>query len=278
MVRVSHQGPEATQGRIILWVEDTLTKEYLLKIWGNDSRIFNIRVAPGRDSIKAVVHDLWKDGVTNVFGLVDKDFGPDAPQNWNNPQATVFRLPVFEVENYLLDWTALAGCGENALNRTTEYLEEKARAVAGAMIWWMSCRAVLDCFNVTMTGDFPQHPGLGAVPDRNSAILHIQNAPWYQELAGQAGRITAPGRLDNDLDNQHAVWRACLASGEWTRQFSGKEIFRAIRGTMVKQAGRTTAQMDEDLAKAVGEWQFANNAVPSDIADLSQTLKAQAGI
>ncbi|HRX66613.1 DUF4435 domain-containing protein, partial [Mesotoga sp.] len=89
---------------VILLVEDVLTKEYLIRIWQPDDKYFSILVAYGRESVRAVTHDLRTAGFKNVFGVIDRDFGTSNCDRWTQvlSNEAVFILPVFEIENYLL--------------------------------------------------------------------------------------------------------------------------------------------------------------------------------
>ncbi|PNE20260.1 hypothetical protein V511_09585 [Mesotoga sp. Brook.08.YT.4.2.5.1] len=90
---------------VVFLVEDVLTKEYLIRIWQPDDKYFYILVAYGRESVRAVTHDLRTAGFRNVFGLIDRDFGTSNYDSWIQvlSNEAVFILPVFEIENYLLD-------------------------------------------------------------------------------------------------------------------------------------------------------------------------------
>ena len=96
--------PELTQRKLSLWVEDPLTREYLLSVWQSDTRFLDVRVGGGHETIRATVHDLRSQGVGNVFGVADRDFGPTNRPQWGNMASglEVFRLDSFEMENLLL--------------------------------------------------------------------------------------------------------------------------------------------------------------------------------
>jgi len=101
MTLATHLSTALASRKVVLWVEDTLTREYLLRLWQPEDINFNILVGGGNNIIKAVVHDLRLEGHDNVFGLSDRDFGKDNKASWNNINLPieVFRLPALEIEN-----------------------------------------------------------------------------------------------------------------------------------------------------------------------------------
>lgn len=275
----THAAPATTLARIVLWVEDPLTKEYLHRVWQNDVKLFDIRVGGGNEGIRATVHDQRARGATNVFGLIDRDFGNSNRAQWLNPASglEVFVPDVHEMENYLLDWPALEGCGENRLGRTQADVAARAEAHAQTMVWWMSCRAVIAKYRNVVCDDFPVHPKVTEIPDQSAAQTYLSTCPWYGSIKARVDAMVASGALGNDLAQAHSTWSADLTSGRWTRRFSGKEIFRAIRGHVLIRGG-PASELDVDLAKSVGEWQHVNNRVPQDMRDILQSLRKRVGL
>jgi hypothetical protein len=95
---------------LVLWVEDPLTRDYLDAIWTDPDIRFLI--AGGNESIPTVVEGARSDGHAHVFGFIDRDFRTSNRARWANPasRVSVFIPEAHEVENYLLDVDALAGC------------------------------------------------------------------------------------------------------------------------------------------------------------------------
>ena len=94
-------------GQINLWVEDDLTRAYLSALW-NDSAV-KFLIGGGRDGVVAILRDAHDAGYTNVFGVIDRDHGRSNHGDWLKPSRTIrtFVLPRHEIENYLLDTSAL---------------------------------------------------------------------------------------------------------------------------------------------------------------------------
>lgn len=147
MTKTSDLQPFLSQKPIVLIVEDRMTKQYLIHAWGADELFFNILAAGGNRTVRGVVEDLRKHGHENVFGLVDRDFGEDNVAKWPNPGGPpVFRPSFHELENFLLNWPALAGCDLNQNRptpRTAQEIEKTANAEAKKQPWWLAWRKCL---------------------------------------------------------------------------------------------------------------------------------------
>src|SRR5438093_2121566 len=94
----------------VLWVEDQASYEYLLVVW-SDPQI-RLLIGGGRDGVRGMVNQARSERHTHVFGLIDRDFDASNRGRWASPATcpSVFRPEVHEIENYLLDADALAGC------------------------------------------------------------------------------------------------------------------------------------------------------------------------
>jgi hypothetical protein len=97
---------------IKLWVEDMMTRAYLQDCW-NDPQI-GFLIAGSNEGVVSVVNHAREDGITHVFGLIDRDFGISNRNRWHAADGPcVFRPDVHEIENELLAPTHLAGCDLN---------------------------------------------------------------------------------------------------------------------------------------------------------------------
>lgn len=268
---------------VALWVEDMLTKEYLQRIWQPDDIFFQILVAGTNDSVTAVVRDLQENGYGNVFGLTDRDFHNSNRPKWNNPSPNmlIYRPDRLEIENYLLDWPALAGCDENISrrNRTQADIQQRAEGYAGRMLWWMACRKIISDYHERVVGQFPQHPKLTDISSVSEAENYIRTARnWRDQLPVHAVYINNSNNLTISLQSAHDVYQDTLNYGTWTDDFSGKEIFRAIRGFLFNDSYASADVMDTDLAKSVADWQINNNSVPNELIVLKDSIKTRVGM
>ncbi|MCX7046769.1 MAG: hypothetical protein NTX50_14945 [Candidatus Sumerlaeota bacterium] len=283
MTNGTHLQMLLTRRPIVLWVEDIVTKTYLERIWQPEETLFNICVAGGNDTVDAVVHDLRDQGYGYVFGLADRDFGNANVAQWMNPASSleVFRPSCHEIENYLLDWDALAGCEENMnrYSRLVSAIESRVRQQAQTMVWWMACRTVLSRYRSRLIGDYPKHPKIPHVASLEQAEQHIlTQRNWWCDLPTVASHIQIQGNVTMDLREEHNAHGAQLADGSWIREFAGKELFRSARGFLFETGNTAGEQMDVNLAQSVGEWQTANNKAPQELLSLKTALKNRVGI
>ncbi|MCC6156919.1 MAG: hypothetical protein IT350_02625 [Deltaproteobacteria bacterium] len=221
-------------------------------------------------------HDGW------VFGIVDRDFGTDNFDRWANPPGdlTVYRLPVFEIENYLLDFELIADCRANYANRSEDEVRSRAIQCAEAMPAWLACRDVLARCRGEMIGEYFENPTFGTIPDLAAATTYIGSQPWLRDLELRAHEVVA--NLNPYLNVAHTLRRQQLENQIWNRDFPGKEIFRTVRGYVTQTAARaregTSVQEDIDLARAIADSQRAANRIPSDLALLHDSLVRRVGL
>jgi hypothetical protein len=272
-----------SQKPIVLIVEDRITKEYLYTVWGADQQYFNILTSGGHEVVKGVVTDFRKHGHDTVFGLVDRDFGTDNVARWSATDSPpdVFQPRFHELENILLDWDALAGCGLNLRRKNPSSAVDIggwARAEATKQTWWLACRKCLSELQQSHSEDFPSVPSMGALIDFQSARTCITGSIWFNDLHARTGRILNTTELDRMLMEAHREYLNDLNTGGWTLTFSGKEIYKYILSRINGVPRTPTAEPDVDLAKSVGEWQLANSAVPKEIDDLKSVLKSRVGL
>jgi hypothetical protein len=270
------------RGQINLWVEDELSREYLSALWNDPGVAFFI--AGGNDGVRAVVQDTDPADFPNVFGVIDRDFRPTNRARWTAPGGTfrTFVLPVHEIENYLLDPTALAASRLNTLGQTGAQVEDHLRRAAGRLTWWAACREVIAELKRRFREEFVPDPGCGAVTDEAGALDHIVRSSWFARLAGECSRTTEP-EIRQLLAQAHTAALAQLAADRWRSEFAGKEIFRDVGSricdrTRLRGYHPTPAEFDIDLAKEVAAWQAANGRVPPDLADLLTALRQRIAV
>lgn len=130
--------------KLVLWVEDSLTREYLRAIW--DYPIgFVFPIGGGNESVSAIVRAFEEAGHRNVFGVTDRDFRPTNFSDWMSATKTfrTFVLPVHEIENYLLNAGALQASGYQNRGLEVAEIEEKMVKKAGDLCWWAACRETI---------------------------------------------------------------------------------------------------------------------------------------
>jgi len=265
-----------------VWVEDMLTAQYLQELWQDAGIVFH--VGGGNQTIKAVTHDAAAEGLRNVLGMVDRDFGDTNFVQWTNPAsgASVMILPGHELENYLLDEDALAGCALNNQRRTVADVAAYTRNTASLCEWQVAAAQVIASWRDTFQADFPSHPSRVAAHDQPSTLALLLLLPWYVAAVTRANAITAPGEPAAALAAAHANVTAWLSSADWKSRFPGKQIFRDVRGYIYDPAAfgapSTGIQPDIDVAVAVAIWQRSNGRVPTELQTLHAVIHAKAGV
>lgn len=79
--------PKLYRRAINVWVEDSLTSEYLKDIWVNPDVL--CLISGSADSIGAAVQDAQRNGMSNVFGIADRDFYDSNYARWGNAELRV---------------------------------------------------------------------------------------------------------------------------------------------------------------------------------------------
>src|SRR5258708_2603695 len=109
-----------TAASLVIWVEDEVTRSYLYAVWEDDASIA-IRIAGSKNAVLGIVRDARTQEHRHVFGLVDRDFQRSNKADWFDlaKDISVFVPAATEIENYLIDPEALAGCNLNTHQRGT---------------------------------------------------------------------------------------------------------------------------------------------------------------
>ena len=261
--------------KINLWVEDSITKEYLIEVWQDSS--VQIHVGGGNQTIRGIVQDASRLGLPNVFGVVDKDYGLSNRLQWENPNsgAKVFILPVHELENYLLDENALASCDLNSLHRSEQEINARLQQEAGLYEWHTSVCCVLAEWHDTILDSFPGHPARNLTTDQVTALAYLTGSLWFQNVVFRASQVTQAGEPGASLTTAHNKVTGWLHNGQWRFEFCGKEIFRGIRGYIYSQP--LPADPDIDVAKSVARRQRQVGTVPQDLLVLQSVVHTKAG-
>jgi hypothetical protein len=216
-------------------------------------------------------------GLRHVFGIVDRDFGQTNYEKWKNLDSKfqVFRLPVSEIENYLLDAKCIAGCNVNFNRRSESDIEEKIVGQARTMVCWLACRDVLAEYHDDTAKDFPCHPrqNIDSLADAES---YIRDQTWFQDIAGRVANLSS--QLPEKLRTADSNRQAQLASGSWRQEYSGKELFRAVRGYVFQPSGGSAGERDIAFARSIAKVQVQNETVPDTLQTLSSALKIRAEI
>lgn len=272
--------PGFYRGLINLWVEDTMTRDYLRKVWQDPPAIM-FYVGGGNEGVSAVLREAEIAGLNNVFAFIDRDFNASNRANWNNPVATSRRFvsSCHEIENHLLAPDALANCALNTGNRNAADIKMRMHQRATELAWWLACRCVIAETRAATLQDFPSHPKCPPVVDQTSAEAYILGLSWWAHIQAYVPSLTSAD-LCTRLAVHYANVRTWLGTDQWTVEFPGKELFLHVSGWVYSNppAGGSATLNQSDLAKSIGEWQAANNQVPQELTDLLTVLKSRAGV
>ena len=129
----------------------------------------------------------------------------------------------------------------------------------------MACRCLIAEVKASTLQDFPSHPKCPPVVDQATAEGYILGLPWWTHIQAYSPLLTG-ATLRARLAAHHVTVVSWLGNSQWTVEFPGKELFLHVSGWVYTNPPRrgSPSLNHSDLAKAVGEWQAANNQVPQD--------------
>lgn len=262
---------------INVWVEDALSSEYLNELWREPRALFLI--AGATDSVRPVVTHAVRNGAKKVFGIVDRDFEESNHSRWGNPGLFHFILPVHEMENYVLDASAIAACGINNQNRTEADIEARMQGRARALLVWMTACQVIKQIRRVCFDQFIDRPTAASLASAADISPYIQGASWYQTFAARSSQINSAQTLQTWIDDATTQLTQDLQTGNWKRTFSGKEILRDVRGFVYRPIRSAPLSVhDIDLAQSVARWQADNGKIPVELTELLNHLRTKAGL
>lgn len=263
---------------LVLWVEDEDSQTYLGELWSTER--VGLHIAGNGGAVAAVVRDARSLGHRHVFGLVDRDFGGTNRNRWIRPSddLIVYKLASLEIENLLLDPTALAACDLNRLGkkpRTTDELARRMRSEAVNILWWMAWRRVMTDLRHERLHDFPKVPRRDSVQTRNETLALLLADPWLKREMLASGPGLTDDILKGRLDKAKEDFDSLLNGDGWIEVFSGKEIFRQIAGYVWNGKGSAGRL---DLVRSVAKAQMRLGRVPAEVTELLASLTQRTGL
>lgn len=264
--------------RKTVYVEDNETASYLVKLFNDHASEVRFSVAGGCEGVKIrVAADNSNGSGMEVCGIVDRDYGPDCSSRWRDPRTKTFCLKRHEIENYALDWQALANViGQTSV--TSRDIEEYVRLIAADYIYAIASNRYLAELERTIRRKKPcektVYPkrvvDLSAVElertlkDCDAAVRYIEQSEIVSYVRTEGLRAFEGEVIRQDISNLVDELRQALESEEWIEIFPGKELLKAVRCRWVE------SMSDEDLIKRVGEVQSDNP--PSDLRDIIDAI------
>jgi len=275
----AHELYDAVVAPIIVWVEDALTEAYLNKLWADDQiRIF---VAGSGPTVEAATTDARKAKVGNVFGVRDRDFGKTNVAVWTKygREIGVYRLKRHEMENYLLDWSALAGCTENRRGKKAGDIEAEVKEHAATLDWWLATRRTLYDLSTELTKGSPAPPGQTKIKTHDDAVAYIlHHSKWYRRVCRMPETLLKEANINALLTKHQKRVHKAFNDGKWIELFPGKELLGKAKA-FIKTRPKANAKSEDfiNLALAVAEWQVKKGSQPPDLMTLRDCLIKRVG-
>jgi hypothetical protein len=275
MPLIGHLASIYARAKLVLWVEDRLTRDYLDAVWASPD--VELMVAGQRDAVAAVTRDARLD-VENVFGLQDRDFDRSNLADFaTRPERTVVRLTRFEIENYLLEPDALSAV--SAGRRPPDEVTRRLNDLAKPLVPWVACCAVLQAIGRDLTNGCPSKPpqpsGVNSVASTDDAEKYILGRAWLADAARQVDQWRAGRAVRDALEMEERRLAESLSTGRLTEVMPGKQLLGAVASWLWSDFRR---DRQDEVVRAVADWQRTNHAIPTDLLDLRQALRARVGL
>ena len=255
-----------------LWVEDSLTRQYLKAVWGEDLNLA-ILVAGGTESVRGLTSKARQAGHGCVFGICDRDFGSTNRSRWS-ATTDVFRLDMHEIENAALHDDQVLADAAAALGgrRDAKAIQSMLATTAQDCSWGMALGATLRWLHEQHNDGFPDSRGLLGVRERDAAFARIEASRWWLDTLPQLGATMARDRVAERLDAEHARFDADVATGAFRRSFAGKALLEHLASWLLQSGHSGARPRLEDLVKKVGELQRATRSVPGEIGEIERCI------
>jgi hypothetical protein len=259
---------ENLTGRLVLYVEDDLTKQYLETLFQLESGWLNIVDVGGNRAVRAMVVADREQGNKQSFGWQDKDFGEDNTAKWGQADTYVFRGTYHEIENYMLDWEAMKG-GE----KSSDYFpfQQVAHDFAEDMVFVVACWSELRALQRFIGEGFPKQAEIPELKSLDDIVCFIREQhPWIPRLNREFAVRTSEESIRRNVEEKVAQFRDAVAGDSWRTVMPGKEIFRhllhkAFHGEVDKPS----------FAKSIADWQRGHQKIPAELQRLIEILKDQ---
>ena len=171
----------------------------------------------------------------------------------------------------------MAACSVNAKGLAAATILASMRGIAAQLPWWMAARATASWLREQLLGPhLIPHPTWTLVIDRASALDSILQSQWW--VATQPGIATTlqPAAIEARLDAAYRTYTGSVTSGDWKRDFSGKEIWSQVWPRLWPNNTRDGDEMN--TVKAVASIQRMQGRVPQELADLRTALRQRVNL
>jgi hypothetical protein len=256
-----------TSQRITVFVEDSLTKEYLSIIWADSLSALDIKVAGNVSAVRSLVaYNNANRG--DCRGITDRDYRWDASDYTNN----IFTLRKHEIENYLLDARAISKSDFNAnMGLTEDAIRIKIDSFIRENKFWFACCYLLSKLNLLVTGQFPPNPNRTRILDAQTIIEYINESGYHQSLLEKLQTID-PKLIAAHVSGIVNEIEQVYSTQKQHDLFPGKEVFRYIRGILPGSNYADKLTMDIDLAKEIADNQVKAKRVPEELISIKENI------
>jgi hypothetical protein len=263
---------------LVVWVEDEATRIALTAAWPGDP--VAIHVGGGNDTVRGVVEDAWRGGLTHVFGVVDRDDGRSNIGKWPTPPKDlhVYVLPSPEVETLALDPWSLSECAYNTAARTEAEIEAKLNSIVVGMRWWAACCAVIMQVREKRNSGFPSLPPVERATNAAEALACITSAGWFSTTAATLPGYASPTWLAATLQAEETLVAAAIAAGTWRTAMPGKQVFQRISDFVFTKGSAGVADKHTALLQAVIQQQATAGRLPPELSQLRTSLRGRVGL
>ena len=277
---------------VLVYVEDVTTKVYLDELLGNNGKFVEVIVVGGRQSVLGVIEDDVRNKVTRTLGIVDRDFNSNVQGGWTLKYNRVFLLPNHEIENYLLDFDAIASYtpGGKSAPKDASHWQELAHSIAERYVYSATYNRLIAEIQSKLCQNYPEAIHLSTNPAKNcgsdpsgvvlknlnEVVSHLKAQPW---MAANPPNILAGALKNSELVKSatdiFTAFDVALHDPQdsWVRCFPGKEMFRAITTTLLKGN-----EDDANLVMWIARKQLESKTVPIAMRDCISKIVQTASV
>lgn len=259
-----------------LLLEDPRTYDYFSALFNADTSTVQMINVGGSVGVAGLVTASWEKGSqssVHALGWKDRDFGRDNVLKWKNKGTHVFYGKMHEIENYMLDWKALAGC-DLAIRYKKQAIDyrQEALKIAKGILYDTVCCDVLYSLHFEYTQGFPPTPRKAkpkvVIGSRKDVEDYLLSNAWISNRPGSVIKIFSNKALKKRIVEAEKRYQDALNSskGNWRAIFPGKEIFEELirsvyRGKKVDGGSVSVS----DMVKSIAEYQ-RRNGIPKELS------------
>ena len=277
--------------KVLVYVEDEITRRYLNAVIGHRGKLVRFTVVGGVKTVLGMLEDAARCNRKNVtFGIIDRDYACGDKQGWfQQSGAYYYKLPMHEIENYMLDFDAIAEFTPRGkpTGKSASHWRTIAHTVAKEYLYSIVYNQLIFDVRRKIVRDFPKQIVLSSSPNRDYTIIangetlrstddvvrRFESEHWLSEIGNRIAEFQHHDFLVKTANEYVAKYTTILNSpdDDWKREFPGKEMFAGIANAM-----SMTSDDRYELARWIGESQNRHNTVPGDIQEVIERLTKEA--